>query len=90
MTSVDLIYNTGFAWYSKGDSHVKGFAHLSDGKYLTGEILLDYFNSSPDLDGFNSRVSEANGMFSVIVSGEGFVRLGVDRMRSFPVFYSQI
>jgi asparagine synthase (glutamine-hydrolysing) len=88
MTSVDLIYNTGFAWYSKGDSHVKGFAHLPDGKYLTGETLLDYFNSSPDLDGFNSRVSEANGMFSVIVSGEGFVRLGVDRMRSFPVFYS--
>ncbi|HEC43406.1 MAG TPA: hypothetical protein ENI20_11310, partial [Bacteroides sp.] len=88
MTSIDLIYNTGFAWYSKGDSHVKGFAHLPDGKFLTGESLLESFIASPDLDGFNSRVLGANGMFSVIVSVEGFVWLGVDRMRSFPVFYS--
>ncbi len=87
MTSIELIYNAGFSWYSKGCSHVKGFAHVPGGQYLEGEVLLDYFNASTDFAGFKSRVSEANGMFSVIVSGEGKTWLAVDRIRSFPVFY---
>jgi len=86
--TVNLRYNSGFPWYSKGDCHVKGFAHSSSGQYLRTEALLEYFSDSSDFADFKKKVSDANGMFSVIVSVEGMTWFGVDRMRTFPLFYT--
>ncbi len=85
MAIVNLRNNSGFSWYSKGDCHVKGFAHTSSGKYLREEALLDYFMDGSDFADFKKKVSDANGMFSVVVSVEGMVWIGVVRTSSFMI-----
>ncbi len=88
MISLNLIYNAGFSWHFKGECHVKGFVHTQDKRYLNGETLLDYFQDCQDFREFRSRVAEANGMFSVVVIREGKAWLAVDRIRTFPLFYT--
>ncbi len=87
MINVELIYGAGFPWYSEGDCHVKGFAHVEGQGIMRGKDLLAYFRDGSCFDDFTSRVSRANGMFSVVVLKKGKAWLGVDRMRTFPLFY---
>jgi asparagine synthase (glutamine-hydrolysing) len=87
MVSIDLIFNTGFSWYSTADIHVKGFAYAPDGQFLRGEAFLEYFKDCLDLTSFRTRITGANGMFSIVLRRDGRTFLGVDRMRTFPLFY---
>jgi asparagine synthase (glutamine-hydrolysing) len=87
MVGIDLIFNTGFSWHSKGNCHVKGFAHVPAEGYLEGISLPAYFEDSKDFGDFVSRVSLANGMFSVVLGRGEDTWMAVDRMRTFPVFY---
>lgn len=85
---IKLTHNQGFAWHSSEGDHIKGFAHLPDGRYLEAQALLRYFSESRDKKDFISRVSGANGMFSAIVSRGDHILVTVDRMRTFPLFYT--
>ncbi|MFC2115912.1 asparagine synthase-related protein [Bacteroidota bacterium] len=90
MISLKLIYKAGFSWHSNGDCHVKGFVHTENRGYLSGDALLEYFNSCSDFEEFKNRVGIANGMFSVVLIRKGNAWLAVDRMRTFPLFYANI
>ena len=87
MSGVDLIYHNGFPWHSEGSSHVKGFAHVAGEKFLKGNSLLRHFSAGRDFEDFVSRVSGANGMFSVVIERGDSLWMAVDRMRTFPLFY---
>ena len=88
MARIDLINNSGFLWHTKGNCHVKGFAHTADGQYLRGDALAGYFEAGSGFEDFTGRVAGANGMFSVVMVSGSKVWMAVDRMRTFPVFYT--
>ncbi len=88
MIRVDLAYNHGFPWHSKDGCHVRGFIHTSKNKFLRGESLRNYFLQANDYSGFIRLVTEADGMFSVILLREGKAFMASDRIRTFPLFYA--
>jgi asparagine synthase (glutamine-hydrolysing) len=88
MIKVKLAYNHGFPWHSKDGCHVRGFIHTPKNQFLSGVSLADYFLQANDYSGFIRLVTEANGMFSVILLREGKTFLASDRIRTFPLFYS--
>jgi len=88
MIRIELSYNQGFPWHSKDGCQVRGYIHTPDNKLLSGESLADYFFRANDYSGFIRLVTEANGMFSVILVREGKAFMASDRIRTFPVFYT--
>ncbi len=50
--------------------------------------FLAYFAASRDFREFEGKVAGANGMFSVLIYHPDRVWIGVDRMRTFPLFYT--
>jgi len=88
MIRVELAYNNGFPWFSKNGCHVRGYIHTPDNQFLSGKSIVDYFLQAKDYAGFIRLVTEADGMFSVILTKEGKAFLASDRIRTFPLYYS--
>ena len=88
MIKVELAYDHGFPWHSKDGCHVRGFIHTTKNQFLKGESLRDYFLQANDYSGFIRLVTEADGMFSVIILREGKAFFASDRIRTFPLFYT--
>jgi asparagine synthase (glutamine-hydrolysing) len=88
MIRVELVYNHGFPWHSKDGCHVRGFLHTANNQFLSGETLVDYFLQPNNFSGFIRLVTEADGMFSVILIREGEAFMASDRIRTFPLFYA--
>ncbi len=87
MIKVDLVYNYGFKWHNKEGIFVKGYLFDTSNRLYTGEKLIQYFYCVSNYSDFKRMVSEANGMFSVIINREGKFFAGVDIIRTFPLFY---
>ncbi len=88
MISVELAYNHGFPWHSKNGCYVRGFIHTPENQFLWGESLAHYFLQANDYSGFIRLLTEADGMFSVIMLREGRAFMASDRIRTFPLFYA--
>ncbi|MCK4853724.1 MAG: hypothetical protein KAT31_05675, partial [Bacteroidales bacterium] len=88
MIKVKLAYNNGFPWHTRDGCHVRGYLFTRENRYLSGPDLSDYFLPADDFNDFMKRVTEANGMFSVILLKEGKAFMASDCIRTFPLFYS--
>ena len=88
MIKVELAYNQGFPWHSRDGCHVRGYILSGKNVYLSGNSLLDYFLRAHDYFEFIALLTEADGMFSVILTKEEKVFLATDRIRTLPLFYA--
>ena len=74
-------------WISEGDVHVVGKAFLSDDLLKTSD-LHRAFRDVSSYEEFREFVTELNGQFAVIMTHNNGVWVGVDHIRTHPVFYA--
>jgi asparagine synthase (glutamine-hydrolysing) len=86
--NLNLKNNFGFKWYIKNDVYVKGYLYDENNDFYKDEYLLDYFTSSLTEIELESKLLKANGCFAVIIVKSNNIYLATDRVRSFPLFYS--
>jgi len=58
-------------------------------KIIRDKALVDYFSNIDTVIEFKNRLINANGQFSVIVDNKEEIWLACDRVRNYPVFYTQ-
>ncbi|MDD3628885.1 MAG: asparagine synthase-related protein [Actinomycetota bacterium] len=85
---INLNKNKGFKWHNRDGIYVKGYLFDDKDNYYYGEKMLNYFSSANNPDNFERLLKNANGFFSVIIEKNDIVLAAVDRVRSFPLFYS--
>lgn len=86
---IELKNNNGFQWYSSENIWVKGYIFDTENKLYEKEKLLEYFSKVKNLDEFEEKLKNANGMFCVIIENNTNLFFAVDRNRSMPLFYSK-
>jgi len=86
-TDIKLKYNYGYQWYIENGIYVKGYLFDQDDVLWEGAALTSYFSEVQSDADFRHKLEVANGMFSVIIDREDVVFMGVDRSRTFPLFY---
>ncbi len=74
-------------WISEGDVHVVGKAFLSDDLMKTTD-LHRAFRDISSYEEFREFITELNGQFAVIMTHKNGVWVGVDHIRTHPVFYA--
>ncbi len=87
MIKIELAYNQGFPWHSKDGCHVRGFLYKPENQFVSGVSLPEYFLQAEGYRDFIRLVTEADGMFSVILIRDGKAFVASDRIRTFPLFY---
>ena len=87
MINVQLSRNKGYKWFTKENLFVKGFIFTPDNKLLREESLLTYFSCVYSFDDFQTKIRQANGLFSIIIKKENTLWATVDSTRAFPLFY---
>jgi len=87
MIHIRLAYNKGYRWFSKNDVFVKGYIFISENRLLKEDLLIDYFSEIQSFAEFQSKLQQANGIFSVIVKNQNTLWAASDTTRSFPLFY---
>lgn len=90
MPSIKLIHQNAYPWHEKDGIYAKGFIFTSKDQLLEEDDLISYFADCQDIKSFKNKLSDANGMFSVIIQRDGFLMAAVDRLRCFPIFYRKI
>ncbi len=86
-SKIILERNTGFRWTYDGEFSFKGYLY-KDGRSLSGTDATAYLKYVfSDGNNRKERLSELNGVFSIVRSKAGKVFACCDRMRSFPFFY---
>lgn len=79
--------NHGFRWFNASGVHVKGYGYDINGKLYQNEGLLEYFIGVKTVDILRLKILDLNGLFSVVVQINDGIFLGVDHVRTFPLFY---
>ena len=88
MIHIHLTHNKGYKWFSKDNEiWVKGYLSSTDNQILNEEKLLDYFAEITSFDEFQKRISQANGLFSVVIRRNQSVWVSIDHTWAFPLFY---
>jgi len=88
MFQIKLTYNLGAEWYTCDESYVKGYAYTTIGEFYREKNLLDILSSHPTASSLKSILKSLDGCFSFIINYENTIFLGVDKARSFPLFYT--
>ncbi|MBE0652218.1 MAG: asparagine synthetase B family protein, partial [Bacteroidales bacterium] len=89
MKRVFLQNNSGFSWNSSDRCFVKGWFFDSAGTVYRDEKLMEYFSDVDSFSDFEERVKYANGCFAVVLKKEDELFIAVDKIRSFPLYYSR-
>ena len=89
MLEIKLNYNYGYKWFESDGIHVKGYLYDSNNNLYSEEKLIEYFKKIQTIKEFSQKIKEANGVFSVIINTEFLNVFAVDRIRTFPLFYSK-
>lgn len=76
-------------WELVGDTYAIGVAFLDGDKYVARELALRFSNLET-VDAVESELQELNGFFSIITKVEDSLLISVDRIASFPLFYTTI
>jgi asparagine synthase (glutamine-hydrolysing) len=84
---MEIIISLKKKWHNYDHTYVRGSA-FSDGKLLKGIELAKYINNSKEVDK-RSVVERLNGFFAVVQKTDQHAFVGVDRIRSIPLFYSR-
>ncbi len=84
---VELINNNGKVWHSFENGYVKGFAFDGD-VLLEGEGLYEVMAEAVRTDCLSGLLIRLNGNFAALITIDGKCYLIVDKLRSYPLFYS--
>ena len=74
-------------WASAGGTCAIGTA-FRDGEQLAATDIVTEFDAAPDLESVEDALCELNGFYSVITPVNRQVVVAVDRLASYPLFYS--
>ncbi|MDR2621139.1 MAG: hypothetical protein LBC48_00985 [Dysgonamonadaceae bacterium] len=87
MIKIDLTHNRGYKWFCRNNVFVKGYIFTPGNQLLREEKLIDYFLKTVSFAGFQEKVKQANGLFSVVMGHGDSLWAAIDHARSFPLFY---
>ena len=87
MIKTRFFRNSGFSWFTKDNIQCKGYYHLY-GKYYEKSNLPSVWGGVRTKKDFISILTRVNGCFDVIIETEQTLFCAVDRLRSFPLFYT--
>ncbi|QSG11335.1 Asparagine synthase (glutamine-hydrolyzing) [Halapricum desulfuricans] len=74
-------------WARSGDVSTSGRA-FEEGELLSGIALCERFEGVSSLDSFADTLADLNGFFAVVIEHADAVFLGVDHVRSIPLYYA--
>ena len=80
---------SGYNWLSDGCVSARGYCHDSHGILHCGQDLVDYFASASTETSLRGLLSDANGIFAVVINKPDFKAVAIDGSRIYPLFYSQ-
>src|SRR5205823_1593057 len=75
-------------WTSVGATHAIGQAHAANGTFLRARDIAQYFDNIADRNAWLADIAKLNGSFAVVGHRGDELRAAVDRLRSFPLFYT--
>ncbi len=87
MFKINLQYNKGFKWNNSENIHSKGYLFDKENNLYQGENLNTYFNCVSE-EIFRNKIKSANGSFAIVIQKNNKLWIGVDRLRSIPLFYA--
>ena len=88
MNKIHLIQNNGFHWFKNDTISVKGCFFDDKNNFYEKSDLLDYFKSVKTKADLIDKITEANGIFTVIIKIKDIIMIASDTSRIFPLFYS--
>ena len=88
MIQIYLDNNLGKQWIHLSNGYVKGYAYNAESFLLEGERLYSEILSHFQQDTLESFLPLLDGSFSLVLQEGERLLLIVDRMRSYPLFYS--
>lgn len=86
---IDLQHNKGFNWFDNKVIYVKGYIFDKNNKLFKEEGLLNYFKNIESVADFETKLKEANGIFSVIIKLGSITLIATDKLRTLPLFYAK-
>ena len=89
MIHIDINSNKGFKWYKDGKIFVKGFLFDKKNNLYINEKIIEYFEGINNKKDFENKINDANGLYSIVIKQDNILFIAVDRIRMFPLFYSQ-
>jgi asparagine synthase (glutamine-hydrolysing) len=81
------IFLSKLPWYNNDNVWATGFIRTEE-KYLIKDELLNYFTGIDTLFKFEQILKTANGQFAVIIKSSGEIWAATDRLRNYPLFYT--
>ncbi len=87
MVKVILTVHKAINWVQKDGNYFRGWFHDKD-SYHEKEGALCFFDSNKD-DEFSNKLNSINGNYACIYTRENRTYVAVDRIRSFPLFYTK-
>ena len=79
---------TGYNWISNGSVSVRGYCFDSTGNLYAGDKLIEYFASASDETSLLGLLSDANGIFALVINKTDFKAIAIDASRIYPLYYS--
>ena len=86
MFNIILNNNKGYNWFSSKGCHVKGFAFDAKNNLLRGETFIDSIIENKSV--IKEYIKNLNGLFSIIIEENDYLFASVDKLRTFPLFYT--
>jgi len=87
MIKINLQYNKGYKWNHSKNIHSKGYLFGPEGNLHQGKDLNAYFSCASEGD-FANKIASANGSFAIVIQKNNKLWVGMDRLRSIPLFYA--
>lgn len=78
---------TGYNWLSNDCVSARGYCYDSHGVLLCGQDLVGYFASASDETSLRGLLSDANGIFALVINKPDFKAIAIDGSRIYPLFY---
>ena len=90
MFQIKLTYSLGAEWYTCDKSYVKGYAYNTKGEFYREKELLDILSNHHTGSSLKNTLKSLDGCFSFVINYKETIFIGVDKARSFPIFYTFI
>ena len=87
MVKLNLRNNNGRVWREFPNGSVKGFAFV-DNKFLSEEQMYCECIHAIENDALDNLLKKLNGSFSIVIRYHDRLFLIVDKLRSYPIFYT--
>lgn len=75
-------------WYGNGQTFVRGYCYDKSNTLLQGDSLLAFFDEVSSETTFQSKLADANGLFSVVIDKPALQAAAVDATRTYPMYFT--